>query len=287
MKRIIYLLLIIVVCFTASCNRRRPVDNTIRIGYTEFSIDQAIAFVLKGILDQQQNVRVEMYRVADSTMFRAVSTNELDIGISAWYPNTHQRFFDMFPQHVHRHAMIADSLGLYVAVPSYASLDYINDLRNHAEQFRNTILIPDSRNAIYHVGNNILDDYNLDMFTLRESSWDDILSFVEESIANNAYFAFVGMRPHWIFNRFNLKTLNDTNNSFGTHEQAFLIANTQFKERMPSITTFLSRVKFELSDIESIMEMNQVLGSDTYSNAVRWINQNTHRVNRWLIGGGY
>jgi len=146
-------------------------------------------------------------------------------------------------------------------------------------------LIPDSRNAIYHLGNNVLNDYNLNMFSLRESSWDDILSYVEESQENNTKFAFIGMRPHWVFNRYNFKTLNDINNSFGSYEQAFIITNAQFKERMPSIAVFLSRVRFELNDIETIMEMNQVLGSDTYSNAIRWINQNTYRINRWLIGG--
>ena len=124
------------------------------------------------------------------------------------------------------------------------------------------------------------------MFTLRESTWDDIIAYVEESLENNSYFAFIGMRPHWVFNRFELKTLRDTNYSFGSHEQAFIITNTQFKERMPSIANFLSRVSFELDDIETIMEMNQALGSDTYSNAIRWINQNTNRINRWLIGGG-
>ena len=286
MRRIIFLLFILVVCFTASCNRRRPVDNTIRIGFTEFSIDQAVAFVLKGILDQQQNVRVEMYRVADSTMFRAISTNELDIGITAWFPNTHQQFSEMFPHQLQKHAMIADSLGLCIAVPTAAPIGRIEDLRHHAELFGNTILIPDNRNAIFHLGNNVLEDYNLDMFTLREASWDDILAYVESSLENNSMFAFIGMRPHWIFNRFDLKTLKDTNASFGTHEQAFLITNTQFKERMPSIANFLSRVSFEISDIETIMEMNQALGSDTYSNAVRWINQNTYRINKWLIGSG-
>ena len=284
MRRLIYLLFILLVLFSASCNRRQPQDTTIRIGYTEFSFDLAVAFVLKGILDQQQNVQVEMYRVDDATMFRALSTNELDIGISSWLPHTHGDLFDTHSPAVQRHAMITDSLGLYIVVPEFAPVVSISDLRENADLFRNTILLPDGRNAIHHLSSSVLEDYGLDMFTFRDSSWDDIVSFVAESMENNTNFAFVGMRPHWIFERYDIKTLRDPQGTFGTHEQAYLLINSQFIQRMPSIANFLSRVRFELSEIEAIMEMNQALASDTYANAIRWINQNTFKVNRWLMG---
>jgi glycine betaine/proline transport system substrate-binding protein len=69
----------------------------------------------------------------------------------------------------------------------------------------------------------------------------------------------------------------------GDFEQAHIVVNIQFSERMPVIANFLSRVRFNLRDVETLMDMNQVLGSEPYENAIRWINQNTNRINRWLM----
>jgi glycine betaine/proline transport system substrate-binding protein len=282
MKRLIFILLVLSIICLASCDRK-PRDNTLRIGYTEFAFDQAVAFVLKAILDQQPNLVTELYRVPDSTMFRALAANELDVGISAWVPYTHQRLLDMHQYGIRRHSLMCDSLGLYMLVPEYMQIDRIGDLRTVGEQISNTVLIPESRNAIFHHGNGVLDDYGLSTFTLQESSWDNIMSFVEEAIKNNSGFAFVGMRPHWSMRRHNLKALDDPEKSFGSFEQAFLVINNQLPERMPAISLFLSRVRFNLRDIEQLMEMNQVMGSEPYENAIRWINQNTNRINRWLM----
>jgi len=282
MKSVKYAILIFVALFIISCGQS-PGNNVLRIGYSEFSFDQAVVFVLKGILDQQPNVQVELYRVPDSTMFRALAANELDVGISAWTPNTHQRFFDMYPYEILRHSMICDSLGLYLAVPGFSTLETIDDLATAGDLYRNTILMPESRNAIFHAGSNVIEDYGLNAFSFRESSWDNIVSFVEESVGNNNHFVFVGMRPHWVFQRHNLRPLEDTKRSLGDFEQAHIVVNAQFPERMPAIANFLSRVRFNLRDIENLMEMNQELGSEPYENAIRWINQNTNRINRWLM----
>jgi len=121
-------------------------------------------------------------------------------------------------------------------------------------------------------------------FTLQESTWDSIMTFVDDSIKNNIGFAFITLRPHHSFRKYNLKALKDSRGSLGHPEQAFIVVNSTFNERMPLIADFLAQVRFDFDDIESIMEMNQVLGSEPYENALRWINQNTRRINNWLLG---
>ena len=283
MKKTIFLSLILFLLFLLSCNRA-PKQNTLRIGYTDFSFDQAIVFVLKGILDQQPNLIVELYKVPEATLFSALASGELDVGISAWMPNTHKSYLEMYPYEIRQHSMITDSLGLYLVVPDYADLDSIEELRNFSTLLRNTILIPESQNAIYSQGSDVLSDYGLNTFSLQEASWDNIISFVDESIRNNAGFAFISLRPHHSFRRYNLKTLQDPLRSLGNYEQAYIIVNSSLPENMPLISDFLQQVYFSLNDIEYLMEMNQVLGSEPYENALRWINQNTRMINRWLLG---
>jgi glycine betaine/proline transport system substrate-binding protein len=258
--------------------------NTLRIGYTDFSFDQAVAYTLKGILDQQPNLQVNLYDVADSTMFKLLAEDKLDIVVSGWLPNTHQHYLDKYPDDIKELSMICDSLGLYMAVPNYALLQTIPDLRSVGALLRNTILIPESQNAVYPLGNEVLAIYGLNTYHLQESSWDNIVSFVDTSLENSTGFAFVAIRPHWIFTRYDLKTIDDTRHAFGTYEQAHIIANNKFETKMPVVAGFLKQVRFTLKDIEQIMDYNQVLGSEPYDNSLKWINSNTYRINKWLIG---
>ena len=283
MRKVLFILWVMSIFFLLSCQPKVK-TTVLRIGYTNFSIDQAIAFVLKGILDQQPNLTVELYRVPeDSLMFMALLDDELDICISVFLPFTHKSYIDRHAYEIVKFSSVCDSLGMYMIVPRYANIERIDDLRNIAPQLRNTILIPENQNAIYEFGKDVLQDYNLGNFRLQESSWDNIITFVEDSMNNSSGFAFIGLRPHWIFQKYELKTVEDTRHSFGIYEQAHIIATPRFSERMPTIAGFLEQVRFNLNDIEYIMELNQVLGSEPYENALKWINQNTFRINRWLI----
>jgi glycine betaine/proline transport system substrate-binding protein len=239
--------------------------------------------VIKGILDQQPDFEVELYRLPEATMFQVLSTGEIDIVISAWLPNTHYDSISQYATSIIKHSLLCDSLGLYLVVPQYTQMWSIDDLFENRNLLRNTIVIPESQNAIYEQAKNLLTDYGLNTFSLQESTWDHIVAYVDESTKNNSAFAFIGLRPHWIFRRYELRTLYDKRHALGEYEQAFIYAHNTFPEKLPVIARFLSNVRFTLDDMETLMEMNQALGTEPYENAIRWINNNTNRINRWLV----
>ena len=282
MKKIYLVLAIMSILFTLSCNKP-PTITSLKIGYTEYCFDQTVAMVLKGIFDKQENLDVGLYKLPDSTLFRTLAEGEVDIMISAWLPNTHQQFLEKYPYEISKHSMICDSLGIYIAMPSYSEITTINELHSIGHLINYTILIPESSNAIFHLGNSVINDYGLSRFKLHEMPWDAIITLVEESLKSNSLFAFIAMRPHWIFDRHNLIALQDTRHSFGEFEQAYICANVEFLNNMPVIANFLRNIQFEIHDIEVLMELNQMLGTEPADNAVRWVNKNTQKVNRWLM----
>jgi glycine betaine/proline transport system substrate-binding protein len=290
MKKLTLTLIVLSLALLTSCDKIQDIlqnkilkSNALRIGYTDYSFDQAIAFLIKGILDQQPNLKVELYKAADSTMFKALAEDQLDIAISAWLPNSHQRYLDLYPDELQRYSLLCDSIGIYMIVPTYAPLEKIDDLKAVAGLLKNTILIPENQNAIFPLANSVLTDYGLTDFTLQESTWDNIIGFVDDSLANSGGFAFIGLRPHWIFKRYDLKTVSDPKHTFGNPEQAYIVVNSKFEERMPSVADFLRQIRLGIDDIERMMELNQVLGSEPYENALKWISDNTYRINKWLL----
>ena len=283
MKKIYFILVFLIILITMSCQpQQRPIR--LRIGHTNFAYDQAVAFVLKGILDQQPNLVVELYTAPDSLLFRFLADDELDIVISGWLPNTHGRFIEKHAQDIRRLGVLNDSLGIFIAVPDYLPIDYIYELPEVATELMNTIFVPDSRNAVFGLTQGLLKDYKLTGFELVELPWDNIIGMIEEHQENQWGFAFITPRPHYSFARHNLRALIATERTFGNFEKAHMIINNMLPERLPQIANFLSRVSFSLNDIEYIMDMNQVIASDPYENAMIWISENTFRINRWLIG---
>jgi len=283
MKKMILYVMIAVIIFTLSCDKT-PKISTIKIGYTDYNFDQSIVMVIKGILDQQPNVEVELYRLPDSTMFRVLSENEIDIAISGWLPNTHGGYEDMYASTIQPYSTLCDSLGLYMVVTGTSELSSIDDLLTAGALINHTIVIPESQNAIYHLAKDILTDYGFSRFQLLESSWDNIITMLDDSAKNNTNFAFIGLRPHWIFQRYQIKTLADTKEALGRYEKAFLFVNRDFPDRQPLYASFFSKMHFTLRDLEVIMELNQRLGSEPYENALRWINDNENisKINEWL-----
>ncbi len=282
MKKCIYVCLILsLILFTACENKTKA--NVIRIGYTGYSFDTSVAYVIKGILSQQTNLVVELYQLPDSTMFSSLAEKELDIAISAWLPNTHRSFIEKFPYEIQSSGVISDSLGLFVAVPGYAPLSSIEDLKRYSNLLKNNIIIPESQNAIYALGQSIIHDYDLENFKLQEMSWDNILTHIEDSLNRTSGFAIITIKPHWIYKRYNIKTLSDHKKTLGDFEYASIYVNNEFSKKVPVIADFLSKIKFSIADIEDLMEMNQTLGTEPYENAMRWIEKNNRKVNRWLI----
>jgi glycine betaine/proline transport system substrate-binding protein len=265
-----------------SCEKKET-TTIIRIGHSEYNFDTAIAYVIKGVLDQQESLSVELYKLADSTMFRTLAKNEIDIAISAWLPNTHSEYIKKYPYEIHDLGIIHDSLGLYIAVPDYAPFNSIEELHKYSNLLDNKIIIPDNQNAIYSLGKDIIEDYNLKDFSLYEMSWDDITKHIEKSLNQTSGFAVISIRPHYIYHRYNIKSLTDPKNSFGEFEYASIYSNSLFIENTPSITNFLANMKFSKDDLEFIMDLNQTLGTEPYENAMRWIEQNNIKINQWLI----
>jgi len=283
MKKTIFYILILATLIAWSCERK-PKISTIKIGYTDYNFDQSVVMVIKGILDQQENVEVELFRMPDSTMFRVLSEGGIDIAISGWLPNTHGLYQDKYADTIKPYNALCDSLGVYMITPNTSELVTIEELASAGALINHTIVIPESQNAIYHLSKDILTDYGFSRFQLRESSWDNIITMLDEATKNNTNYAFIGIRPHWIFERYQIKTLTDTKNALGTYEKAYLFVNKEFPDKQPLYASFFSKVRFTLKDIETIMELNQRLGSEPYENALRWINDNENidKINQWL-----
>lgn len=92
-----------------------------------------------------------------------------------------------------------------------------------------------------------------------------------------------GWSPHWKFQKYDLKYLEDPNGVFGGEESIKTMARKGLEEEKPEANKIIDQFQWESADIESIMlEVSD--GTDVEEAAATWIEANSDKVAEWTDG---
>lgn len=136
---------------------------------------------------------------------------------------------------------------------------------------------------------------------LIESSTPAMLQELGSAIENEEPIVVTLWHPHWAYDRWDLKDLEDPEGALGEAEEIHSIARPNFEEDQPEVAEWLGN--FELANDEIAELSTQVIGvesdeleSDFDSEneaAQAWMEENTDLVEEWLgddygtdVGGG-
>jgi glycine betaine/proline transport system substrate-binding protein len=90
-----------------------------------------------------------------------------------------------------------------------------------------------------------------------------------------------GWTPHWKFNQWKLKYLDDPKGVYGGEEHINAVVRQGLKADMPEVYRFLDNFNWELRHIEQVMAWNQD-NQEPYKNAKRFLKQYPKLVESWL-----
>ncbi|TAA73383.1 glycine betaine ABC transporter substrate-binding protein [Planococcus salinarum] len=92
-----------------------------------------------------------------------------------------------------------------------------------------------------------------------------------------------GWSPHWKFQKYDLKYLEDPNGVFGGEESIKTMARKGLEEENPEAFKVIDQFQWETADIESVMlEVSD--GADVEEAAATWIEANSDKVAEWTDG---
>ncbi|WP_084243781.1 glycine betaine ABC transporter substrate-binding protein [Planomicrobium okeanokoites] len=104
-----------------------------------------------------------------------------------------------------------------------------------------------------------------------------------EAIDNEEPIIVTGWSPHWKFQKYDLKYLEDPNGVFGDAETINTMVRQGLEEENPEAYTILDQFNWEPADIESIM-LEVSNGTDIEEAAAAWIEENSDKVAEWTEG---
>ena len=284
MKKLIITTLsaLLLFCSFAGCT---PKKDSITLVYVNWAEGVAMTNLACVILEEEFDVNVEMQMADVGPVFGALSTGDADVFMDTWLPVTHKNYLDQFGDDIEQLGTTYNTAKIGIVVPKYVydeGIKTIEDLKDRSQDFDGKIIGIDPGAGIMKAASNALTEYALDSYELQTSSEAGMTATLSDAIDNNQYVAVTGWAPHWKFSRWDLEFLEDSKNVFGQEEKIEIYSRKGFKNDMPKIAEFFSKISFNDQNLGSLMGAIADSTANPKTVAKTWAQENKELIQTWL-----
>ena len=272
----------------------------IELTYVEWASEVASTNVVKVVLEEL-GYEVDIIPVNAAFMWQAVAMGDVDGHVAAWLPTTHEHYLNAVKDKVENLGPNLKGTKIGLVVPTYVTINSIEELNANAKKFKNKIIGIDPGAGLMTKTEQVMNDYQLNQFKLMEGSGTTMTAALADAIKNKEWIVVTGWTPHWKFARdhWTLKYLDDPKciynpmNQCGTdklgknetlnEEYIGTIVRKGLKEEMPNVYRVLDNFYWEPDDMQQVMGWNAEKEADPYENAIRWVKENRDKVDKWKL----
>lgn len=255
----------------------------ITIGYLPWDEAVAVTFLWKALLEEK-GYKVKVVQSDVAPLFSGVAQGNIDLFLDVWMPVTHKSYMDRFGEDVEVIGTWYDQADSGLAVPDYIDIQSIEDLKNHKEKFGGEIISIEPGSGINELTKKgTMPTYGLTDWTLVDSSTPAMLSELKKAVSNKEPIVVTLWRPHWAFEEYNLRYLEDPENTLNPSgpEEIQAIANKNFKKDFPEVAQWLGEFKINLEQLGTLeSEINN--GNDEQASVDKWISENRSVAEEWV-----
>lgn len=252
-------------------------NKDVNLAYVEWDTEIASTNVVGQVLEDL-GYDVTLTPLDNGIMWEAISNGEVDGMVSAWLPQTHAPQVEKYKDHLDDLGENLTGAKIGLVVPSYMDVNSIDDLTDEAGK---TITgIEPGANMTAATENAYKEYPNLEGWTVLTSSAGAMTAALKQALEKNEEIIVTGWSPHWKFNAFDLKYLDDPKGIYGAEEYIGTFARKGFKEDNPEAYSVLDNFHWTAEDIESVM-YDIMEGTTPKDAAKKWINENEDKVAEW------
>ena len=255
-------------------------DKKIRIAYANWAEGIAVTYLAKEILSEQ-GYRIELLNADIAPIFTSLARGKTDVFMDSWLPVTHADYFRKYNGKLEILGQIYDSARIGLVVPEYVPVHMIEELGGHTGRFSGEIVGIDAGTGIMKCTEKAIPEYGLD-YKLMISSGPAMTALLKKAIDKKEWIVVTGWTPHWMFDRFRLRVLEDSKNIYGDAEQIHSIARKGFSKEYPFAATLLGNIHLSDTEISSLMRaVEETRGTETM--AVRqWMDEHRSLIDNWI-----
>lgn len=252
----------------------------IELAYVAWDTEIASTNVIGTVLEDL-GYDVELTQLDNAIMWEAVATGEADGMVAAWLPGTHSAQYEQYGDQMEDLGPNLEGAAIGLVVPEYMDVNSIADLSDEAGQIVTGI---EPGAGVVAASQQALEDYdNLSDWTVETSSSGAMTTQLTQAIESEEEIVVTGWSPHWKFQSYDLKYLEDPEGTFGEAETINTMVREGLQEDMPEAYQILDNFEWSLEDMEAVM-LDIQEGTDPEDAAREWVDANQDIVSQWTEG---
>lgn len=278
-KPLSVLFLAVVLCLAVSLS---AAATSITLGYVEWDCAISQTHIVAAALEERFGLDVELVSVEAGIMWAGLSQGDLDAIVAAWLPVTHGFYWEEYGDNLVDAGANFQGARIGLVVPAYVDIDSITDLNAAMQQFNGMIYGIDPGAGLMAATDEALDTYGLS-YSVLDSSDAAMTIQLGQAVEANEWIVVTGWVPHWKFDSWDLKFLDDPEGVYGGAENVHTILREGFvQDFAPEITSFLEGFFLTQDQLHEMMNLIREEGGDELALARDWVAANSDVVDSWL-----
>ncbi len=231
------------------------------------------------LTEQGYDVTLEYADVAP--VFSGISTGDYDATFDVWLPQTHASYIEEYGDDIVDLGAWNEEAALTIAVNEDAPIDSLAELAENADAFGNRIVgIEPGAGLTAATEDSVIPTYGLEDMEFLTSSTPAMLAELTAATDAGENVAVTLWRPHWAYDAFPIKDLEDPEGTLGTAEGIHTYAKADFEDEFPEVAEWLSNFSMDselLYSLENVM-FNENDTDDYQPIVAEWIADNQEWV---------
>lgn len=259
---------------------KKDQSKSISIGLDPYNYSKPPAYVAKEILENE-GYDVEIQEADVGILFTALANGDLDSYIDIWSPNLQAQYLKKYDGDFEVVGMLYKNTPIGIAVPKYMTkVNSIEDLKKYRDKFDGKIYGIEPESGMDKTTHKMIDVYDMD-YEVENSSDQGMIAQAERMMKRKKPIAFQGWHPHTMFQKLDIKMLDDPKNVWKFDNVQVGVAN-DLKKRMPGAYTLFSNMKFTVDEIERWLVEMKDNNKDPEDLAKEFVKDHKKEVNKWL-----
>lgn len=234
----------------------------------------------KSILeDKGYDVSLEYADVAP--VYDGLASGDYDLTLDTWLPLTHAQYVERYGDEIVDLGAWNNQAQLTIAVNEDAPISSLTELAENAELFNNQIVGIEAGSGLVGITQDaVIPGYGLENMDFVVSSTPAMLSELRAATQNGENVAVTLWRPHWAYNAYPIKDLEDPEGLLGGAEGIHAFSSSQFEGDFAEVAAWISNFEMDsdlLYSLEDAM-FNEYDGDDYGPVVEAWIAENQEWV---------
>lgn len=258
-------------------------DKALHLVYPDGVEAIAISTLSKIVLEEHGYGPVETTYLEVGLLWAALSKGDVDLYMDAWLPFTQENYWDKYGAKLEAIGVLFDHGTTGFVVPSYTPINSILELNDNVALFDGKIYGLGAGSGTNQKTNELIDLYGLN-YTQLNTSESAMMAELRRAINSGEHVIITGWTPHYKWNKYDLKMLDDPKKVFPI-DRIEIIGRNGFSDDHPELAKILPHFKLSIDELNELIDIihEETTKDPNYSGAMKFYKKYQEKLDAIFI----